>query len=302
MNKVTILCAMENAFEADIFMGAVEHSLESEHIKLVRVNKIHKVIETKYTQTAFMWDIRRQPLDGVLADALFGNEPFKQAYRGWLKVDAPYNNDIGLVDYICRVEKEFKFLDDITNWPKTNPYLLQNTIYAYLARGNGKSTIAANAVTDLLEHGFDGEKLNIPMARHCGKTALKQAFMEYYDCMKQADIPISKQLEECAEYCRKDVEMTSFLYKDFHLPKMETIRFNMPKAELPEIKNVIFNDPATIVIWADGTKTVVQCQDGDIYDPEKGLAMAISKKIMGNKHDYYHTFKHWLKRVNKEDK
>ena len=72
---------------------------------------------------------------------------------------------------------------------------------------------------------------------------------------------------------------------------MGGIRFN-----LPEIKNVIFNDPATIVIWADGTKTVVQCQEGDIYDPEKGLAMAISKKIMGNKRDYYHTFKHWLKR------
>lgn len=65
---------------------------------------------------------------------------------------------------------------------------------------------------------------------------------------------------------------------------------------IPEIKNVIFNDPATIVFWSDGTKTVVKCQEGDIYDPEKGLAMAISKKVLGNKHDYYHTFKHWLKK------
>jgi hypothetical protein len=54
-------------------------------------------------------------------------------------------------------------------------------------------------------------------------------------------------------------------------------------------------------MWADGTKTVVQCHDGDIYDPEKGLAMAISKKIMGNKRDYYHTFKHWLKKYKKEE-
>ena len=66
---------------------------------------------------------------------------------------------------------------------------------------------------------------------------------------------------------------------------------------LPEIKDVIFNNPATIVFWEDGTKTVVQCRENDIYDPEKGLAMAISKKIMGNKRDYYHTFKHWLKKV-----
>jgi hypothetical protein len=61
-----------------------------------------------------------------------------------------------------------------------------------------------------------------------------------------------------------------------------------------EIKNVIFNDPATIVFWTDGTKTVVKCQDGDIYDPEKGLAMAISKKALGNKGNYCNELKKWL--------
>ena len=66
-----------------------------------------------------------------------------------------------------------------------------------------------------------------------------------------------------------------------------------------QIKDVIFNDPATIVFWADDTKTVVKCQDGDIYDPEKGLAMAISKKALGNNYDSYNTFKKWLKKVNK---
>lgn len=51
-----------------------------------------------------------------------------------------------------------------------------------------------------------------------------------------------------------------------------------------EIKNVIFHEPATIVYWDDGSKTVVICQEGDIYDEEKGLAMAISKKALGNNH------------------
>ena len=64
--------------------------------------------------------------------------------------------------------------------------------------------------------------------------------------------------------------------------------------EMPKIKNVIFNDPATIVFWADGTKTVVQCQDDDIFDPEKGLAMAISKKALGNKGNYCNELKKWL--------
>ena len=59
------------------------------------------------------------------------------------------------------------------------------------------------------------------------------------------------------------------------------------------IDNVIFNDPATIVFWNDGTKTVVKA-DNEPFDPEKGLAMAISKKVLGNQGNYYETFKKWL--------
>ena len=64
------------------------------------------------------------------------------------------------------------------------------------------------------------------------------------------------------------------------------------------IENVIFNDPATIVFWKDGTKTVVKATNEE-FDPEKGLAMAIAKKALGNKHDYYNVFKKWLKKWKK---
>lgn len=64
--------------------------------------------------------------------------------------------------------------------------------------------------------------------------------------------------------------------------------------QMPKIKDVKFNDPATIVFWADGTKTVVKCQDDDIFDPEKGLAMAITKKALGNKGNYCNELKKWL--------
>ena len=69
----------------------------------------------------------------------------------------------------------------------------------------------------------------------------------------------------------------------------------------PSIKKVIFNYPATIVLWSDGSKTVVKCQDGDIYDPEKGLAMAISKKALGNKGNYCNEFKKWLPEEEEEE-
>lgn len=66
-----------------------------------------------------------------------------------------------------------------------------------------------------------------------------------------------------------------------------------------EIKNVIFHDPATIVFWGDGTKTVVKATD-EAYDPEKGLSMAISRHFLGDRWNYYNTFLHWLKKYTDE--
>lgn len=59
------------------------------------------------------------------------------------------------------------------------------------------------------------------------------------------------------------------------------------------ITNVIFNNPATIVFWSDGTKTVVKCDERDEFDPEKGLAMAICKKHFGGGF-YNDIFKKWI--------
>ena len=47
------------------------------------------------------------------------------------------------------------------------------------------------------------------------------------------------------------------------------------------IDRVIFNDPATIILWKDGSKTVVKRSEDDIWDPEKGFCMAIIKKLYG---------------------
>ena len=47
------------------------------------------------------------------------------------------------------------------------------------------------------------------------------------------------------------------------------------------IDRVIFNDPATIILWKDGSKTVVKRSDDDVWDPEKGFCMAVIKKLYG---------------------
>lgn len=59
------------------------------------------------------------------------------------------------------------------------------------------------------------------------------------------------------------------------------------------IKRVIFNPPATIVFWNNGMKTVVKAQNGEPFDREKGLAMAIIKGACGNRSGYYKDIRRW---------
>ena len=49
------------------------------------------------------------------------------------------------------------------------------------------------------------------------------------------------------------------------------------------IKKIVYNPPATIVFWNDGTKTVSKCESGDIYTKEMGFMLCVLKKKYGNK-------------------
>lgn len=90
---------------------------------------------------------------------------------------------------------------------------------------------------------------------------------------------LANALEHWDRYLQNPVSYSGY-YRNRHVEPKEPI------------KKVIFNDPATIVFWSDGTKTVVKCHD-EVFDPEKGLAMAISKKALGNQGNYFNVFKKW---------
>ena len=96
------------------------------------------------------------------------------------------------------------------------------------------------------------------------------------------------------EYIDTDIKVTEEAAKRY----LNSIYGKKPRLVL-RIKNVIFNDPATIVFWSDNTKTVVKAQD-EPFDPEKGLAMAICKKALGNEGNYYNEIKKWLPKEKNE--
>lgn len=47
-------------------------------------------------------------------------------------------------------------------------------------------------------------------------------------------------------------------------------------------KRIVFNPPATIVFWKDGTKTVVKCSEGEPFSEYAGFCAALTKKIFGH--------------------
>lgn len=96
-----------------------------------------------------------------------------------------------------------------------------------------------------------------------------------------------------------DAERMSCVYEHFIHPYLVNLVDLVAKPDI-SIEDVIFNDPATIVLWSDGTKTVVKAVN-EKFDPEKGLAMAFTKKYLGNKGNYYNTIRRWTEKYSEEE-
>lgn len=100
--------------------------------------------------------------------------------------------------------------------------------------------------------------------------------------------------EAMAKYILNDIYGINSIYEHCNsIRKKQEEKYIMSKLNAATIIHVIFNNPATIVFWMDGTKTVVKAENED-YDPEKGLAMAIAKRALGNEGNYYNVFRKWL--------
>lgn len=69
----------------------------------------------------------------------------------------------------------------------------------------------------------------------------------------------------------------------FKIDMKNPVKLEKNKHDISEdIHHIRFNGPATIIFWKDGTKTLSVCSEQDIYDREKGVVIAILKKVLGN--------------------
>lgn len=131
------------------------------------------------------------------------------------------------------------------------------------------------------------------LARRFGNVESAEDFIANFKPQCPQILYYHDDTHDTLRYSAADVKATTEMMKEICNTERELAML------VPEIKNVIFNNPATIVFWSDGTKTIVKCQKDETYDPEKGLSMAIAKKALGNKYEYYNTIKHWLKKAPK---
>lgn len=161
--------------------------------------------------------------------------------------------------------------------------------------------------------GYSPEELKVIVEKHRKDLAWRCAVNSVYGITrptitKEAVESFLKEEHEKAMIADRKRAMEAYIRADITATKsfiegwknsIKNLKAKVDNESYMKIKNVIFSDPATIVFWADGSKTVVKATN-EKFDPEKGLAMAISKRALGDKHDYYNVFLKHLKKYNKE--
>ena len=154
-------------------------------------------------------------------------------------------------------------------------------------------------------------------ATDCSYDYLNPKFV--FKCeMDETEARIAETLIKYGEYNKYEKEDDMKKLQDFYISKGRLpsktvfeklfwnhnndepiIKFHSNKNAIPEIKELVFNDPATIIFWEDGTKTVVKAQNGEAFDKEKGFCMAIVKKLFGNEGNYYNIVDKWINKKAK---
>lgn len=69
----------------------------------------------------------------------------------------------------------------------------------------------------------------------------------------------------------------------------------------PEIIDVIFNAPATIVKWDDGDKTIVKCSKEDKFDKRVGFLLCVLKKYYGDNRAFHDMINKWIYSKNEDE-
>lgn len=120
------------------------------------------------------------------------------------------------------------------------------------------------------------------------ESAIRSLFMDIDDVASNYPMIRPKRVLHDPEYFKRSVETVNDTVKRYIMNDSESFkRFVMRLNEVdcnspyPRPVKIIYNPPATIVFWTDGTKTVVKCSAEDEYNEYYGFLCALGKKMFG---------------------
>lgn len=158
---------------------------------------------------------------------------------------------------------------------RTSPHIAigSDELYNFIiraARGNSENyrpTLCTNPNLDIYFFASDGTTLrgqitsvNITFSSNDSPGTIRLEFLLYHDTNPMATRRVEKE---------NTMEDWFTTHRKMHV--------SVP--DMPGIDHIIFNNPATIVYWTDGTKTVVKAHDEE-FSEEHGLAMAFARKVI----------------------
>lgn len=350
MEKKLILVGLGSVCDCTQFMDCVVKSLRASSVNVAYGRYNPLTFATPHTNVLFVVcdggrphihpALRRQ---FNLVDAIFGT--YWTCLLDLAKADAVIceRDRIGLVDYICQVEREaseshetLKIGEAVCEGIALGLYDRElakrylNSVYgkeifrATLPPRNGKTytclkyleremfkeleeknaMIMNNVMNDIARGN------PVYLVTESGRVPVRIESLEMSTgeatCFEGRVLTPAEDYVRCDIKCTNDlsarIAQTRALYNAFIAGK-KIGSGPRPWGKLPDIKNVHFSGPCTVVIWEDKTKTIVRCKDGEVPDYEKGLAMAIAKKAMGTNgtgSNYYDIFKKWLPKPEEE--
>ena len=309
MQKKMILVGLANRSLGWDFFKAVTDSLEKRSINLTRIDCVRLRFETLHTKTWFVFkNDRPQWIEGIRADAIFGSQYKMLLTRTTSDTFIAHQEGVGLVDYICKVEREveneYRKISDLCVAD-----MYPETMFITAGRRNGKSLYRylVNAT-----YGKYGQFSSKESMKKEGENIMNAVYNDLingrpaYLVTDNGDVPVKIDTINTSSDCGSiNIEFEGHMLQP-NLSDIINRRLGFLKnkpTKLPDIKTVHFSGPVTAVIWADKTKTVVRANDGEFIDYEKGLAMAIAKKALGtNKSgsNYYDIFKKYLPKPKEE--
>ena len=77
-----------------------------------------------------------------------------------------------------------------------------------------------------------------------------------------------------------NADINNDAFEEFILGKPKNV--SVERITIPAVKRIVYRNPATIVFWQDGTKTVVKCMDGEPFEKYAGFCAALAKKVFGS--------------------